>query len=224
MQTLLAALRDTLADEHVSRSERRALKQLIRDAAPDKHQRAWLRRQIFDLAQEALKDHRDAAVLGWLEDANKLLTDPAPVSANHKVYFSPGETCLAAILSHIRSATQSLYICVFTITDNRIASALIDAHRFGVEVRILTDNDKSYDAGSDIDRLAEAGIAVRMDRTHHHMHHKFAVVDARIALTGSYNWTRSAADHNYENLLITDAPEIVDAYHEAFKELWKKMG
>lgn len=223
MQTLLAALQDTLVDEQVSRSERRALKQLIRDAAPDKHQRAWLRSHLFDLAQDALKDHRDVAVLGWLEEANKLLADPMPPPVNHKVYFSPGETCLAAILSHIRSATQSLDICVFTITDDRITQALLDAHRFRVRVRILTDNDKSYDAGSDIDRLSAAGIPVRMDRTHHHMHHKFAVVDGRAAITGSYNWTRSAAAHNYENLLITEAPEIVEAYHTAFKKLWHEM-
>lgn len=223
MHDLLGAIRETLDDVRMTRSERRALKQVIAGASLDQQERAWLRSQLFNMAREALLDHRDATVLDWLEHANKLLLDPATTDSNHRVYFSPGETCRAAILSHIRSAIRHLDICVFTITDNQIADALFDAQRFGVHIRILTDNDKSYDAGSDIDRLATAGIAVRTDRTHHHMHHKFAVVDRRIVLTGSYNWTRSAAEHNYENLLVTDASAIVEAYQNAFNNLWDKL-
>ena len=41
--------------------------------------------------------------------------------------------------------------------------------------------------------LAELGVAVRIDRSEHHMHHKFALFDDAILATGSYNWTRSAA-------------------------------
>jgi phosphatidylserine/phosphatidylglycerophosphate/cardiolipin synthase-like enzyme len=52
------------------------------------------------------------------------------------------------------------------------------------------------------------------------MHHKFAVFDARTLLTGSYNWTRSAAEDNRENVLVVDDPRLVRPFVETFEELW----
>ncbi len=42
----------------------------------------------------------------------------------------------------------------------------------GVAIRVLSDDDKSADEGSDVMRFERAGIPVRVDRTEHHMHHK----------------------------------------------------
>ena len=96
-------------------------------------------------------------------------------------------------------------------------------HRRGVAVRILSDDDKCYDRGSDIFELRTAGIPVAMDASPYHFHHKFAVVDDRIAITGSYNWTRGADRDNRENLLITHDPRIVRAYAEGFEALWSEL-
>jgi len=94
------------------------------------------------------------------------------------------------------------------------------AHERGVKLRILSDNDKANDFGSDIDRLARAGVAVRIDRTPVHMHHKFGIFDGRLLLTGSYNWTRSAHDENAENNVLTDDPTLVKAFTVEFERLW----
>jgi mitochondrial cardiolipin hydrolase len=50
--------------------------------------------------------------------------------------------------------------------------------------------------GSDIGRLRNAGVPVRVDRVPAHMHHKFVVLDNRFLLNGSFNWTRSAVLDN----------------------------
>jgi cardiolipin hydrolase len=113
---------------------------------------------------------------------------------------------------------------VFTITDDRIASAILDAHRRGVAVRVVSDNDKAGDQGSDIERLLAAGIPVRLDRTEYHMHHKFAVFDNERLLTGSFNWTRGATDFNEENLIVTDDPRVVRPFAARFEKLWAKYG
>lgn len=42
-----------------------------------------------------------------------------------------------------------------------------------------------------------------------HMHHKFAIVDARLLINGSFNWTRQAVLYNQENCVITDNPQLV---------------
>ncbi|WP_210486065.1 phospholipase D-like domain-containing protein [Rufibacter aurantiacus] len=138
-------------------------------------------------------------------------------------YFSPGEDCLMAILEFIGAATASLKICVFTISDDRITNAILAAYRKGVDIQLLTDNEKLFDKGSDIRQLAQAGIAVKIDNTPNHMHHKFAIMDHTQVLTGSYNWTRSAALYNHENVLVTSDAHVVAGYSGEFNQLWKEM-
>jgi len=55
------------------------------------------------------------------------------------------------------------------------------------------------------------------------MHQKFAVIDSRIVLTGSYNWTASAENYNHENLLLfRDAGPLAEEYRQQFLRLWEK--
>ncbi|MGE3822383.1 MAG: phospholipase D-like domain-containing protein [Isosphaeraceae bacterium] len=55
------------------------------------------------------------------------------------------------------------------------------------------------------------------------MHHKFAVFDEKIALTGSYNWTRGAARDNEENLIVSTDPRLVGPFVRAFEALWDRL-
>ncbi|MDQ3292076.1 MAG: phospholipase D-like domain-containing protein [Bacteroidota bacterium] len=146
-----------------------------------------------------------------------------PEKVIQQVFFSPGTDCLNAILEQIEMAQTSLKICVFTISDDRISRAILQAHRNRVAVKIITDNEKLFDIGSDIKQLAQAGIPIRVDNSPNHMHHKFAIVDDYLVLTGSYNWTRSAAKYNHENLVITSAKNIVTDFRYEFDRLWSAM-
>ena len=143
--------------------------------------------------------------------------------ALNQACFSPGDACLKAIIAGIQSVRSSLKICVFTISDDRITQAILQAHRRGVAVRLLTDNEKLFDKGSDIRDLLAAGIPVRVDETANHMHHKFALLDNQTLLTGSYNWTRSAARYNHENLVVTDQVNLVQDFCREFDRLWQEL-
>ena len=50
--------------------------------------------------------------------------------------------CVCRLLSVLRSAQRTLDVCVFTITCDEIADALLQAHQRGVRVRIISDNDQ----------------------------------------------------------------------------------
>lgn len=139
-----------------------------------------------------------------------------------KVYFSPGPDCLNAIVDTLKKAKRKAKICVFTISDNRIVDAIKDMQLNGVNIKVISDNDKRFDEGSDIEYIARRGIDVKLDTTHAHMHHKFAVIDDSITITGSYNWTRSAEQRNYENILVTDSKDVAKAYGREFDKLWEK--
>jgi phosphatidylserine/phosphatidylglycerophosphate/cardiolipin synthase-like enzyme len=190
---------------------------------PDQHTRAWLRNRLFSLVKSQMKDQQRKQALNWLEEANRVLTIADLPENNDKVYFSPGEACLQAILQLLESAEHTLRICVFTISDDRIADQIIACHRMGRQIQIITDNEKLYDTGSDIKRLIQAGIPVKVDNTSNHMHHKFAIADRRAVLTGSYNWTRSAEQYNHENILVTSDQLAVQKFESEFERLWQKM-
>jgi phosphatidylserine/phosphatidylglycerophosphate/cardiolipin synthase-like enzyme len=53
------------------------------------------------------------------------------------------------------------------------------------------------------------------------LHHKFAVIDGRYVVTGSYNWTESAERRNRENLVILDCPEVAQAFSAAWESIRK---
>ena len=100
-----------------------------------------------------------------LEDVNKLLIPKVKQEISVDAFFSPGDDCRNAILSQIAHARSTIDVCVFTVSDNIIVEKLIDAWEKGIKVRIVTDNDKQYDRGSDIFRMKEKGIPIRTDST-----------------------------------------------------------
>jgi mitochondrial cardiolipin hydrolase len=218
-------LKSTLDDFRVSRGEKRILEGIVREHGDSEQQLGFLRHRAFAVARESIVGPEGIPAMEWLEDAIKVFQSrEEPDQNSTQVYFSPGDDCPQIIVNQLERASSSIDICVFTITDNRIADAIRDAFVRGVAVRIISDNDKSLDPGSDIERLMGLGVPVRIDQTDHHMHHKYAVFDQKTTLTGSYNWTRSADKHNDENFLITSDAVINRAYLGHFGRLWDALG
>jgi phosphatidylserine/phosphatidylglycerophosphate/cardiolipin synthase-like enzyme len=223
------AFRASLQDGQLARAERDEFRVWLEKAAPDGQKRALYQSMAFDLTREAIE--RDSvshhSALNWLERVVKLLTPlaiaPAVVDAAD-VRFSPDHDCAGRIIQLFDNAKEAADVCVFTITDNRISDAITRAHRRGVNLRIITDNDKLFDEGSDIQRLSAAGIPVRVDNTEYHMHHKFAIFDGVLLLNGSYNWTRSAALYNEENYVLTGDQRLIRPFADLFNTLWQKFG
>jgi len=222
-QTVRQVLEQTFADYQLSRGERQALQRLVADRELTVDQQAEFRNTAFDLARSACAIQDSRLVLDWLQDVLKVVQPTTPMLDVAEAHFSPGETCVRRVVSLFDQARQQVEICVFTITDDRLASAILAAHQRGVAVRIVTDNEKMFDPGSDIQRLQVAGIPLRVDMTEYHMHHKFAIFDRRLLLTGSYNWTRGAADNNEENFVITGDRRFLQPFGEVFESLWRQL-
>ena len=218
-------LRQTLEDHRLSRGEKRALKRVLAQAVESEHELAIYRSAAFELARESFNDAEAGEVLDWLEEVVKVLQIPeeARRPARAECHFGPGDHCPQRIGGLFAAARKSADVCVFTITDDRVSGAIIEAHQRGVAVRIISDNEKAFDPGSDITRLEEAGVNVRVDRSPYHMHHKFAIFDRELLLTGSYNWTRSAAEYNQENFVLTDERRLLGPFQDVFERLWEKF-
>jgi len=135
--------------------------------------------------------------------------------------FGHSETSLWKLLSTLDSSITSLDICVFTITSQDLADIIIKKHKQGIVIRVITDCEKMDLNCSQIEQMRASGIQVRHDKTSYFMHHKFTIVDSKILINGSFNWTRQAITGNQENLLISNDKQFVKLYSEQFQKLWK---
>lgn len=218
------ALRDSIADAQLDNEEKFELRELGAGLAADRVR--YLRNRAFDMSRELMltEPARTLDALRWLEQVVKTLdvvaAAPATVSS---AYFAPGDACLRKLRELCRGAKRSLDICVYTISDDRLAEEIVACHRRGIAVRVLSDNDKKFDEGSDVLRLRELGVPVRIDDSPFHMHHKFAVFDGRVLANGSFNWTRSATTSNEENLVVTDDANLLRCFAGQFEALWRKF-
>ncbi|WP_064749063.1 phospholipase D-like domain-containing protein [Lysobacter antibioticus] len=218
------ALRDSIADAQLDNEEKFELRELGAGLAADRVR--YLRNRAFDMSRELMltEPARTLDALRWLEQVVKTLdvvaAAPATVSS---AYFAPGDACLRKLRELCRGAKRSLDICVYTISDDRLAEEIVACHRRGIAVRVLSDNDKKFDEGSDVLRLRELGVPVRIDDSPFHMHHKFAVFDGRVLANGSFNWTRSATTSNEENLVVTDDANLLRCFVGQFEALWRKF-
>jgi len=146
---------------------------------------------------------------------------PEAVPAAPEVYFSPGGGVRDRLLRQINLTKASIDLAIFDFTSGELAGALLAAHRRGVAIRIVADARQARGKHSEISVLVAAGIPVRALRGKGHgiMHHKFAVFDGRVLVTGSYNWTDSAEARNFENVLVLDDREVVLRYARLFERL-----
>jgi len=224
-QEFRAALLQTISDHRLSRAERQALMAVFKEMKPSTTELDLYRHEAFDVARDHMPpvlSQQD--VIDWLEDVIRLFK-PAVVKGDairSEAHFSPGTACRQRIKTLFQQSRRTIDVCVFTITDDEISEAIAEACNRGVRVRILSDDRKSTDTGSDVERLTSHGIEVRLDTSPYHMHHKFAIFDGEIVLTGSYNWTRSAADKNEENIVILSDPELLRSFGREFEKLWSK--
>jgi len=147
--------------------------------------------------------------------------------------FSPERKCSSYILSEIEKAQKEILAALYAFTHQDVADALIKARRRGVQVNVLLDSE--FDRGNESSKgkyLERAGIEVRrisgekrvpVEKDSGLMHQKFAVIDGRVLLSGSYNWTLSADRSNHENLLLFhDAEPLAREYRQEFFRLWEK--
>ena len=148
----------------------------------------------------------------------------SPVSAQGEgVYFSPGGGVEETIVKHLAVAQKEILVAMYTLTSRRLSQALVQAKGRGVDIRVLVGQSPAQERFSKFGYLSGNGIKVKLAQPEKGlMHHKFAIIDRRVVLTGSYNWTASAEEYNHENLLVLKAVDVVGSYIQEFERLWRR--
>ena len=77
---------------------------------------------------------------------------------------------------------------------------------------MILDKSQRTEKSSEADFLAHAGIRTLIDPVHAIAHNKIVIVDGQVVITGSFNFTEAAEEHNAENLLIIRDLELAKRY------------
>ncbi|KAJ1917350.1 hypothetical protein H4219_003261 [Mycoemilia scoparia] len=203
----------------------------------DKDTAAWAIRLVYLALNNANKPPRGGGGGGYNPPVPQVGDSWATVAANSgppppqhqgggertniyvRSFFFPSEDSFNQLANALKSAKHSIDLAIYSFTDNDLSKIITNAHRNGIKVRIISEDDQVGKMGNDIEFLRDEASAPNESL----MHNKFCIVDKRFVITGSYNWSKAARRQNQENILITNSPEAVQSYCREFNKLWKQF-
>jgi phosphatidylserine/phosphatidylglycerophosphate/cardiolipin synthase-like enzyme len=167
------------------------------------------------------------------------------------INFSPAkrkqeiETTSNGIIANlVEQASSSVHIAVFVYSDQTISDTLEEVHDRGVEdIKVLIDSDfyrqpysKAYDALGVCPTPGKRRYRIRVKPWQHPIttvgfpvattgdrgvHSKMAILDGRVVITGSHNWSNSGNYSNDETLIAIANPTVAAHYEREFSQLYK---
>jgi hypothetical protein len=150
----------------------------------------------------------------------------------HAYFNLPGAdaTIRAAILQAINGARTSIDLALYQLTDDQLCDAVVRASRRGVAVRVLLDARQQTAWGGEADKLVSGRVPLAFAPASDTLGHCFGIIDGRLVITGSYQWTQPIGERRYDSVLFIDcrssnaAPTIAQIYAAQFNDLWAGLG
>ena len=127
----------------------------------------------------------------------------------------------------IDSADESIHLAMFEIKYyekypdsevNQLVEKLIEKNSEGVDVKIIVDQFLTDERAVEI--LKKSGVDIRWDSTSVTTHNKLMIVDGRVVLIGSTNWSYYSLSKNHESNVIFHDEESAGKFERYFEELW----
>ncbi|MGL6281467.1 MAG: DUF655 domain-containing protein, partial [Microcoleaceae cyanobacterium] len=166
-----------------------------------------------------------------------------------QVKFSPDSTRQSwhsstngIISKTLMKSQNNIDFALFVFSAQKLADSLLLKHQQNVQIRGLIEPDYAYQYYSEgldllglqlpqncqitadqkpwVKPINTLGVPnlIEGDR----LHHKFAVLDGKIVITGSHNWTEAANHTNDETLLVIENPLVAQHYQREFDRLYSK--
>lgn len=129
------------------------------------------------------------------------------------------------IQAELFKASRSIKIVVAWFTNDLLFQPLLMKLQVGVSVEIILNKDDINDSASneiDFKEFVRLGGILRWNETKQLLHDKFCIIDERVVITGSYNWTNKAEYNNEIITLFIDEEETSSFYLKIFNQLSDK--
>jgi phosphatidylserine/phosphatidylglycerophosphate/cardiolipin synthase-like enzyme len=142
--------------------------------------------------------------------------------ARIEVLYAPDDAPLDRVVTLYQQAKRYIYVSVYGLTSPRAVEALVAAKKRGVDVRMLTDQERTqeFKQHSALQTLRLAGIPIRMNQHEGLMHLKQVVIDDEINTSGSMNHTTSGNLYNDERMDIITDRVLSEKARDHFLSMW----
>ena len=131
--------------------------------------------------------------------------------------FAPEQDCARLAIGAVDAATHEILVNAYVLTTGSgLPAALIRAHRRGIDIRILAYRRTPCDLQQGLDAAAAAGIPVWIDARARIAHVKALIIDRRVTIMGSYNWSNGAAA-NSEGLNVVTSTDVAETYAQHWR-------
>jgi phosphatidylserine/phosphatidylglycerophosphate/cardiolipin synthase-like enzyme len=150
-----------------------------------------------------------------------------------------GLTWLEQQLGGVR---RRIDLALFVFSAQNLADAMAGLQQRGVQIRLLADPgfaSRSFSEVLDLLAVSHSDHRCRLEAGNRpwnqalegvgtprlaagdKLHHKYAVLDGRSVISGSFNWSPSAAFQNDETLLRIDSPLLAAHFIAETDRLWQ---
>ena len=138
-----------------------------------------------------------------------------------RVLFSPKGGTSKELALLIKAAKEDVAVAAYAFSSKYLGQALSAALKRGVKIRVLLDWDNARKAYSIDEWLAGEGIDIRfIEIKRGSMHHKFILIDGKLLITGSYNFTNESEFRNHEAAIFTNNKALIQSFVSEFERLW----
>ena len=143
-------------------------------------------------------------------------------------YFCP-EDCtfkygggINKIINLVNNAEKSVKVASFSFTHEELADELLKADIKGVDVSVLIERRQRNVMNSQYERLRDFGVDIKVDGNKYNMHNKFVIIDDKIVITGSPNYSWSGNNRNDENMVVIYNEGLAQKYVGEFNRLFSE--
>ena len=133
--------------------------------------------------------------------------------------FSPTDRVDDAIHAQLQHASKSVHCSLYGITNLRLANDLIAVKKRGVDVGVGLDKIQAAGKHDLHNKLQAVGILIEIKPVATLEHNKFCVLDGAIVIMGSWNWSNSAQKQDNSDVIITDCPNVGQAFEAAYQRI-----
>jgi phosphatidylserine/phosphatidylglycerophosphate/cardiolipin synthase-like enzyme len=163
-----------------------------------------------------------------VSDKSKITVQFAPTSPTLNEKFSTN----SLITETLDRAKESISLALFVFSDQKLADTLQRKHLAGITIEGFFDRGFAFRYYSEV--LDMLGVALANNCKYEadnspwkqplttvgvpdlphgdKLHHKFALIDRRIIITGSHNWSPNANERNDETLLIIENATLAEHF------------
>jgi phosphatidylserine/phosphatidylglycerophosphate/cardiolipin synthase-like enzyme len=137
-------------------------------------------------------------------------------------FFAPEDGVGEQIVALVEDAQESIRFMAFSFTDDHLGDVLKEQDKAGLVVQGVFEARGADTEYSEFGRLRRARppLDVLTDGNPYIMHHKVIILDDRIVITGSFNFTANADESNDENVLVIHSPEVAARYRAEFERIY----